>query len=99
MINGTIQGVLFANQSPAWVIVNFFMCFLAWPENPCCALLSSQLLTNFRVYNVLNDNGSCHIGLVSCADPPGGPGGHERSHSEPMWCVWGGYRELLSLRQ
>ena len=67
----------------------------------CIILITqiSQILTNFRVCAVLYDNSSCLIGSVSCVDPPGGAEHHGRSHSEPVLCVWGGCRELLSLRE
>ena len=75
------------------------MCFFASPEDPCRAQFSGQILIIFRVCAVLYDNSSCLIGSVSCVDPPGGAEHHGRSHSEPVLCVWGGCRELLSQRE
>ena len=37
------------------------------------------------------------VGAVGWADPPGGPDCHGRSHSEPVFCRRGGYRELFDI--
>ena len=75
---------------------NLCVCTLAYAGHTCRpSAMGGPFLIILCVCIVPYDIICVSVREVGWIDPPGGPDGYGRSHSQPVW--GGGYRELLSL--